>query len=51
MYRICIKNGRKWLIGRIEYADIREASLRAEYFRSMGRKVKIVTNQDLGLSK
>lgn len=49
MYRVCIKCGKSWRIGRIEYKDLREAGLRAEYFRSMGKSTKIVTNQELGL--
>lgn len=49
MYRVCIKFGSNWKIGRIEYEDLREAGIRAEYFRSMGKQVKVISNKDLGL--
>ena len=51
MYRVCIKFGSNWKIGRIEYEDIREAGMRAEYFRSMGKTVKVISNEELGLRK
>lgn len=51
MYRVCLKQGKRWLIGRIEYATKLEAIDRAEFFSKRGKKAKIVTNQDLGLSK
>lgn len=51
MYRVCIKCGSNWRIGRIEYEDLREAGMRAEYFRSMGKTVKVISNEELGLRK
>ena len=51
MYRVCIKQGKRWLIGRVEYATKSEAIDRAEYFSKNGKKTKVVTNKDLGLSK
>ena len=51
MYRVCIKNGRKWLIGRVEYVSKSEAIDRAEYFSKNGKKTKVISNKELGLSK
>ena len=49
MYRVCIKQGRKWLIGRVEYETKQEAIDRAEYFSKNGKKTKVVSNKELGL--
>lgn len=51
MYRVCIKQGKRWLIGRVEYAIKSEAIDRAEYFSKNGKKTKVISNKELGLSK
>lgn len=45
-YRIQMKVGRRNLIGLIDYT-LEEANEKAEYFRSKGKKVKVINMNEL----
>ena len=46
MYRVCINQGKRWFIGRVEYETKQEAIDRAEYFSENGKKTKVVSNKE-----